>query len=58
LQSSATDPASAPLPSEVVALGIGAGMIGGMLPSAALALQLQAATANRPVSLRLKATLL
>jgi hypothetical protein len=40
--------------SEHVALGIGAGVVGGLLPSAALGLQLQAATPNYPVSLRVK----
>ncbi|HTU59824.1 MAG TPA: hypothetical protein VMF89_15335, partial [Polyangiales bacterium] len=40
--------------SEHVALGVGAGVAFGLLPSAALGLQLQAATPNYPVSLRLK----
>ena len=44
-------------PSEVVELGVGAGVVSGMLPSAALGLQLQAATPNHPLSLRGRATL-
>lgn len=40
--------------SEHVALGVGAGVAVGLLPSAALGLQLQAATPNYPISLRLK----
>jgi hypothetical protein len=45
-------------PSEYVVLGLGAGVVGGMLPSAAFALHLQAATPNHPLSMRLRATLL
>lgn len=40
--------------SEHVALGVGAGIAFGLLPSAALGLQLQAATPNYPISLRFK----
>jgi hypothetical protein len=45
-------------PREVVQLGVGAGFISGVLPSAALGLQLQAATPNAPLSMRARATLL
>jgi hypothetical protein len=47
-------PAEAAGPRDYIALGIGAGVVAGMLPSAALGLQLQAATVNYPISLRLK----
>jgi hypothetical protein len=57
-QPSASGLASSSESSKVVVLGAGAGIFGGALPSAALALQLQAATANRPLSMRLRATLL
>ena len=50
--------ASAAEPSEYVVLGLGAGIMGGMLPSAAFALHLQAATPNQPLSMRVRATLL
>ena len=53
-QVQAGPPQSAPELSEHVALGVGAGVAFGMLPSAALGLQLQAATPNYPVSLRLR----
>lgn len=47
-------PESTAASSEHVALGVGAGVAFGLLPSAALGLQLQAATPNYPISLRLK----
>jgi hypothetical protein len=53
-QAQAITQAEATGSSEHVALGIGAGAVGGLLPSAALGLQLQAATPNYPVSLRVK----
>lgn len=43
---------------DYVALGVGAGVVGGLLPSAAFGLQLQAATTNQPVSLRLRLSML
>jgi hypothetical protein len=53
--SGATESAAA---GDIAVLGIGAGFVGGVLPYAAAALQLLAATTNLPVSFRLRATVL
>lgn len=50
--------ADAPELSEHVVLGVGAGTVAGVLPSAAFALHLLAATPNQPLSMRARATLL
>ncbi|HTU58354.1 MAG TPA: hypothetical protein VMF89_07970, partial [Polyangiales bacterium] len=51
-------PKAASTPSPYLALGVGAGVVFGALPSGALSLQLQAATPGERISLRLKAGLL